>query len=304
MKLCEGAGKVPVFGQAWYLDIVCNKEWSVAMSIDKLGSVSGAWPFMWRKKKGFAFIQMPAYTPFLGPYVFYPEHINSAYKRNSFYFKTLQELESQFPKASYTRLKMSPQNKVWYPVFSKAYSQTTRYTYMIYYKSGIEKIALNLKPQLRNVVSKVANEKHITISKDVHSFLDLLKETFNKNEISKFFDRQLIGQIIHSAIERKQGCLYSYKDMDAGIFVLNDENCSYLLFTSTKKVGKSEEGIGKLIWRAICDAVEQERDFDFEGSMIPGVEKFFRSFGGDQVPYHQITKVTNPILKLYNILRS
>jgi hypothetical protein len=30
--------------------------------------------------------------------------------------------------------------------------------------------------------------------------------------------------------------------------------------------------------------------FDFEGSMIPSVEKFFRSFGGELRPYYSVNK--------------
>ena len=35
--------------------------------------------------------------------------------------------------------------------------------------------------------------------------------------------------------------------------------------------------------------------FDFEGSMLPEVEKFFRGFGGDLIPYYTINKAFLPV---------
>jgi len=300
IDLCKANEAIPVFGQAWFLDIVCDNSWSVSLAFDKEGKVSGAWPYMFRKRKGFSFLQMPDYTPYLGPYIYYPKHINSEYKRNSFYFQTVQALEGQLPRASYTCLKLSPENDTWYPLYSKAYKQTSRYTYVIDHKIGLEKITSNLKPQLRNVVSK---GDYASISEDYTPFLELLKQTFSEKGITRFYHEDKIRRLIETAVSHEQGTLYTYKDMDSGIFVLEDQEKCYLLFTTTNSKGKSEEGVAQLIWKAIKDAVGKGKDFDFEGSMLPGVEKFFRSFGGKQEAFHEVKKINSPMMKLYKFLR-
>jgi hypothetical protein len=46
-----------------------------------------------------------------------------------------------------------------------------------------------------------------------------------------------------------------------------------------------------LLWEGIQLASNYKcHTFDFEGSMIPGVERFFRSFGGEPVVYNNISK--------------
>ncbi|MDR1239289.1 MAG: hypothetical protein LBK27_04170, partial [Treponema sp.] len=43
--------------------------------------------------------------------------------------------------------------------------------------------------------------------------------------------------------------------------------------------------------------------FDFEGSMIKGVEESFRYYGAHQTEYYQIFKYNNPILKMIRGIR-
>lgn len=45
------------------------------------------------------------------------------------------------------------------------------------------------------------------------------------------------------------------------------------------------------MWRSILFAKQTGAQvFDFEGSMQPGIEKYFREFGGDLIPYAAVEK--------------
>ena len=46
------------------------------------------------------------------------------------------------------------------------------------------------------------------------------------------------------------------------------------------------------MWEAIVRARQVTGVFDFEGSMIKPVERFFRSFGSRQTPYLRVTHVS------------
>lgn len=56
-------------------------------------------------------------------------------------------------------------------------------------------------------------------------------------------------------------------------------------------------------YEAIKFALYNNKNFDFEGSMIESIEKYFRSFGAIQKPYFNITKTNSRILKLKNCLK-
>jgi hypothetical protein len=53
-----------------------------------------------------------------------------------------------------------------------------------------------------------------------------------------------------------------------------------------------------LLWKAICTAKELGLEyFDFEGSSIPGIEFFFKSFGGLRVDYPVYSRTRSVIWK-------
>ncbi|MBE7441610.1 MAG: hypothetical protein HS119_04060 [Flavobacteriales bacterium] len=55
-----------------------------------------------------------------------------------------------------------------------------------------------------------------------------------------------------------------------------------------------------LLWEAIKRSKNKTKSFNFEGSMIESIERYFRAFGGKQTPYFEITKRTSKVLKLLN----
>ena len=46
------------------------------------------------------------------------------------------------------------------------------------------------------------------------------------------------------------------------------------------------------MWEAIKFAATVTKKFDFEGSIIEPIERFFRAFGGRQIPYFQVSKTS------------
>jgi hypothetical protein len=302
-RFCEEQKGISVFMQPWFLDIVAPDGWDVVLSRSKDERIQGVWPFYRKVKKGFSFIQMPPYTQLLGPKIVFPDYIETNYKRSSHYFKVLQDLEAQLPKFDYLNINFDSSEGPWFPLYSRDYKQTTRYTYVIEASKDQEFLQKQLKPQLRNTLTNKSTLGEVRRAEEGSEFLALLERTFNENQIDQFYHPNIINALISKAIERNQGTIYTFDGMPAGIFILKDQQRHYCLFTATNEEGKAQEGVAHLIWRAVLDAGKEGKAFDFEGSMLPGVEKFFRSFGGVQMPYHQITKINSPLLRLYKFLK-
>ena len=53
------------------------------------------------------------------------------------------------------------------------------------------------------------------------------------------------------------------------------------------------ETYSALIWEGIQFAKKQNKNFDFEGSVIKKISKSFREFGGEPREYYRIRKVFN-----------
>ena len=61
---------------------------------------------------------------------------------------------------------------------------------------------------------------------------------------------------------------------------------------------KSSGAYSLLIWKAIQMSAKLTQQFNFCGSMLPSVERFFRSFGGEQTPYLHIKKTKLLVIKI------
>ena len=89
------------------------------------------------------------------------------------------------------------------------------------------------------------------------------------------------------------------KTIASALFV-DDEKSRYYLFGGADRNANSG-ALSAIIYRSLCDAeMKGMKIFDFEGSMIPGVELFFRSFGGNLTPFFTIAKAPwwlSPLLR-------
>jgi hypothetical protein len=77
-----------------------------------------------------------------------------------------------------------------------------------------------------------------------------------------------------------------------GIAILDfrlTDGASYLMGGSDPSL-RTSGAMSLLMWEAIKFAGQVARRFDFEGSMLRPVERFFRAFGGRQVSFPRLTR--------------
>ena len=86
---------------------------------------------------------------------------------------------------------------------------------------------------------------------------------------------------------------------------IHDANSAYYLIGGADQEHKNSGAMSLLMWNAIKDSksvsLEQEKklkQFNFEGSMIPAIEKYLRGFGGVLTPYSCLYKNNSIGLKL------
>ena len=90
----------------------------------------------------------------------------------------------------------------------------------------------------------------------------------------------------------------------AACFVVHDERTAYYLLGGYRAENR-HHGAGALaVWEAIRHAKEAGLEtFDFEGSVIPPIERFFRGFGGRLTPYYTVNKGWRPLETAMKFLR-
>ena len=86
-------------------------------------------------------------------------------------------------------------------------------------------------------------------------------------------------------------------------FLVYDDNTVYYLMGGIDPSKKDLGAMDAIQFESIKFALESGRRFDFEGSMIESIEKYFRSFGAIQTPYFSISKTNSKLLKIRKLIK-
>ena len=116
-------------------------------------------------------------------------------------------------------------------------------------------------------------------------------------------------KIIHDKCLENKACKLFFANDKTGkaiaaIFLIYDSKTVYYLMGGIDPEYKDLGGMNALMIEGIKFALETNRTFDFEGSMVENIEKYFRSFGSTQRPYFNIFKTNSNFLKTINYLKS
>ena len=94
--------------------------------------------------------------------------------------------------------------------------------------------------------------------------------------------------------ERGQGDVFGGYDkagnLHAAAFVVWQNSSAYYIAGGGDPALRSSGAQSLVLWEAIKHVSQYTDTFDFEGSMLPGVERFFREFGAMQTPYFTISR--------------
>jgi len=90
----------------------------------------------------------------------------------------------------------------------------------------------------------------------------------------------------------------------AGVLIVWDaESCFYLMGGGDPTL-RSSGASSLCVWEAIRHASTVSREFDFEGSMIEPIERFFRGFGAVQRSYFLVRRIDSTVLSIAHALRN
>lgn len=185
----------------------------------------------------------------------------------------------------------------WLPFYRHGYSADTYYTYRINLNGMSPDGLLNLcAPRLRTKIRKASSEVTLQIKDNtsVEEFYRVYQNAFHRHGNPMPIEHDKFKTLCNGILQNTRLQLYSLHTVEGNITsvlgIAYDRKAAYLLFNGFDSQFREEGHNELLIYRAICQAAEHATIFDFEGSMLPGVESFYRQFGGDFTPYFRIYK--------------
>jgi lipid II:glycine glycyltransferase (peptidoglycan interpeptide bridge formation enzyme) len=150
-------------------------------------------------------------------------------------------------------------------------------------------------------------EKTLTVDSnpDIDSFLYLNDMTFARQGLKTPYSDALVKQLDKSCRNRSCRKIFIASDsqnrMHAGVYLVWDHHSAYYLMSGANPELRNSGAASLCLWEAIRFASNVCSRFDFEGSMIEPVERFFRGFGARQVPYSQITKMSRRMQMIFTV---
>lgn len=306
-ELCNRETSIPIFSQYWWLDAVAGDNWDVVL-YEKGGEIVGALPYVINKKFLFSSISQPVLTQHLGPWL----------RGSSDKFSTqlsqekeiLENLFEQLPYASKYSQNWSPLRQNWLPLYWKGYKQTTFYTYRLEDISDLKKIWDGFDGSIRKEIRKAENRFKLQVIENppLCEFLSLNKKVFVRQELPLPYSDEQVSNLYNALDKRNKVKLFIARDESgnnhAGVFLIWDENVAYYLMGGGDPDLRNSGAASLCMWKAIQFASSVTNGFDFEGSIIEPIEKFFRSFNARQIPYFHVFKYNSKFLKLVSELRN
>lgn len=283
-----------VFQKEWWLEAVAPGQWNYA-TVKKGDEVYAKMPFIIKKMGPFTISTMPIFTQVLGPC--FKEIESKESSRLSREKELITELLKQLPDIVYFKQRFHYSLENWLPFYWEGFEQTTRYTYILEDISDPDVVWNNMDGNIRREIKKAREQITIETSDDTSLMWKFHCSNFadQKSPEGTLDDFARVYAACKSNDSGQILVAKSGNQVVAALFIVWDENSAYYLLGGTLNEYKSTGAFSYLMYEAVKYVSDKTRFFDFEGSMIKSIEKFYRSFGGTQKPYFHITRKTKLI---------
>jgi Acetyltransferase (GNAT) domain len=282
-----------IFQQPWWLDAVAPGRWDEAR-IERDGRVLARLPFIVRGRGPLRILSMPPLTQTLGPWV--ERSSRTAARALDDELRLLGELEAALPPNQGFVQAFSPTVMNALPFYWAGYRLEVQYTYRLEDIRSEESLWDGLRGNIRREIRKARRLVEVRDDLGLDRFYAVWAQTFER--------QRLAPPVSLSALERLDAAcgprgartiLFAQDDakrIHAVSYFVWDHNGAYFLLGGGDAELRTSGAGSLLMWEGITRARAVTDVFDFEGSMLKPVERFFRAFGSRQTPYLRVTRMS------------
>lgn len=299
------ASRLPgtVFQQPWWLDAVAPGSWSEAR-VTQGERLVARMPYVLNKRLGLSMITMPPLTQTLGPWI---ESRAKTRDQLGEQKKRLTELIDQLPRFDYFSQRLPGTLKNWLPFHWRGFECSARCTYVLDDLSDEQLVWDRFASQLRRGIRKAKKRVQIRTDLGVERFLDLNELTFKRQGLALPYSREFIRRLDSACETQDARRIFFAEDAEgrlhAAAYIVWDDQTAYYLMGGADPGLRESAAQSLVLWEAIRFAAARGLTFDFEGSMIEAIEKFFRQFGAEQRSYFVI-RGYSPRMRILRAMRS
>ena len=310
----ENQDNIPLFMQTWYLEIVCGVNWDV-LAFCRNNLPIAFMPYFIHKKYGFTSIRPPLFSPYQGIVLDKNNYIdNQELQQNKHRLYKLENEICEYFASAIDNMKLSACFYSFVPTFfcsspfiRKNFSANIRYTYRIDLSNP--DLFTSFSPVIRKKLRKAENELFITTENyDLKEIFSILTTTYTRQNTSIPYSYEVFCQIVSKTLEKHIGKMFVCKDNRGNIcsvlFIAWDKTTAYSLIGGNNYNNVQRDSGALIQYKSIKYAQSLGlTTYDFEGSMLKGIEEFFQHFGGIRTPYISLSKFYNKFYKYLMALK-
>lgn len=256
-----------IYAFSWYLDAV-SPNWEALVTED----YTIVMPLPKKKKYGISYLIQPQFTQQLG--VFSEKEIE-------------ETILNQFIKSIPYWLYLLQINNAQ----SQQRNGVIRVNYILQLNKNYKELFSNYSPNTKRNIKK-ATASNLAINKllDFSQFVQFISthsNLHNANSIS-ILERLYISLEKQNAVELWGA--YENEELISTLFFAKDNSRYYNLIPISSEKGKENKSMFKIIDSFIQEKASSELILDFEGSMIPGVARFYEGWGSKKTSYQLVKR--------------
>ncbi|HON18880.1 MAG TPA: GNAT family N-acetyltransferase [Salinivirgaceae bacterium] len=298
----------PIFYEPWWLDSLCGSENWIGLVVQSGNVVKAVWPLQKTTYRfGRIYYSQPPFTPYLGILFNYPPEQKTC-TRLAFEKDVVNEMLAQLGEFAHLGQTFHPSFRNWLPFYWNGFSQTTLYTYKIQNITNTDLVFRNFQENIRREIRK-AQRLGVVVRQisDVDLIYAMLRKTMTRQAREMSFTKNTLDRLLKMGMEHS--CLKTFGVFDAEekchavSIIVWDKHTAYYLLGGGDPDLRNSGATSLLLWEAIRFASTKVQTFDFEGSMIEPIERFFRAFGAEQIDYFSISKTNKSEKQIQRLLK-
>jgi hypothetical protein len=281
-RCVEADPEAPVFFYSWFLDIVCD-SWDGLVA----GDYEAVFALPVKSKTGIQYIVQPFFTRTLAVC-----SSNKKLKEVSLFIEKipgkfrLQEFCIETKQAMPVKSTESKERKYQVVYLDKSFTEIK--------KSFHNNTLQNLKKAVKNNLLVRSDVTATTIASDFKAIKGSALEKFSEPEYVK------LKKLMVSCLSNGKGYARAVYDAEgnrvASAFFMHAHNRIVYLKGSTNETGKKTGAMHLLMSSMLEEFSNSNLVFDFGGSSIPSLARFFHGFGGTDVTYYTLEKNNLPLI--------
>lgn len=255
-----------IYAYSWYLDVV-SPGWCAIIAED----FSSIMPLTTKKKYGINYIMTPLFMQQGG-----------VFSKNPVSKKNVQDFVNEIPKKfRYIKYNFNTGNNFDLN-FYKQYGLTMHIDLSASYESIFKGYKQNT---VRNL--KLASYYNLNYNDEISisDFYDLVSKTSIISKSQKKTLREIVNISSNRTFGKICGVTDHVNNLIAAAVILRSHKKSINLFNISSKEGYNKKAMFLLFDRYFYGNSGQDMIFDFEGSRIPGVARFYKGFGAKTVNF-------------------